>query len=45
VAGLLLLNKESYVITDELMKTDIPRIFTAIDSATAAMSAEAFSSF
>ena len=43
--GLLLLDKESYVITDELMKTDIPRILTDLDSAAAVMSAEAFLSF
>jgi len=40
MAGLLLLDKGNYVITNEIMKRKIPRIFFLVDSAAAAMSAE-----
>jgi len=45
MAGLLLLGKENYIITNEIMKTKIPRIFFVVDSATAAISAETFLQF
>jgi thioredoxin reductase len=43
--GLLLVDKEGYIITREFMKTDIPRIFTIGGVATAAISADRFLSF
>jgi thioredoxin reductase (NADPH) len=43
--GLLPLDKEGYIITNELMETKIPGIFAAGDGATAAISAERFLSF
>ena len=43
--GLLPLDEEGYIITNELMETKIPGIFAAGDSATAAISAERFLSF
>ena len=46
MAGLLLLDKESYVFTNEIMKTKIPRIFfVVVDNATAAISAETLLQF
>jgi thioredoxin reductase len=42
---LLIVDKECYIINNELMKTDIPRIFTAGGVATAAISADRFLSF
>jgi thioredoxin reductase (NADPH) len=43
--GLLIVDKEYYMITNELMKTYIPRIFTAGGLATASVSADRFLSF
>ena len=43
--GLLPLDETGYIITNELMETEIPGIFAAGDDATAAISAARFLSF